>query len=74
MIGFFLLHWTLYNYSAWAQGIVKGTVVRGDDLCPNGELRVSDCHDMVLYALTPLKTVSIFGCSDATIVIGKICR
>ncbi len=53
------------------QGIVKGTVVRGDDLCPGGELRIADCHNVVIYALTPLSNASIFGCSDATIVIGE---
>jgi len=52
-------------------GIVKSTVVKGEDMCPNGELRVSDCHDMVLYALSPLQMVSVFGCSDATVVIGE---
>eukprot|EP00873_Tetraselmis_striata_P027424 jgi/Tetstr1/447688/TSEL_035046.t1 len=54
------------------QGIVKGTVVRGEDLCPGGELRISDCHDVVIYALTPLKLASIFGCSDTTIVLGPV--
>lgn len=35
-------------------------------------LQVINCHDSVIYILTPLKYATIYGCSDATIVIGAI--
>ena len=50
------------------QGVVKSTVVRGEDEFPSGLLRVSDCHDSVLYALAPLQYASIYCCSDCTVV------
>ncbi len=50
------------------QGVVKSTVVRGEDDFPSGLLRVSDCHDSILYALAPLQYTSITCCSDCTVV------
>lgn len=50
------------------QGVVKSTVVRGEEEFPSGLLRVSDCHDSVLYALAPLQFASIYCCSDCTVV------
>ncbi len=37
------------------QGVCKSTVVRGEGGFPGGTLRVSDCHDTVVYALAPLQ-------------------
>ena len=51
------------------QGVCKSTVVRGEGGFPGGTLRVSDCHDTVVYALAPLQFASIFACSDCTIVL-----
>jgi hypothetical protein len=56
------------------QGVCKSTVVRGEDGFPSGTLRVSDCHDTVVYALAPLQFASIFACSDCTIVLGAVGR
>ena len=50
------------------QGLVKSTVARGEDEFPSGLLRVSDCHDSVVYALAPLQFASIYCCSDCTVV------
>ncbi len=50
------------------QGVVKSTVARGEDDFPSGLLRVSDCHDSVVYALAPLQFASIYCCSDCTVV------
>lgn len=36
-------------------GVHKGTVVRGECDFPGGWLRVSDCHEAVIYLLAPLK-------------------
>lgn len=49
------------------QGVCKSTVVRGEDDFPIGVLRVSDCHDTVVYALAPLQYVKIAACSDCQV-------
>ena len=39
-------------------------------------LQVINCHDSAIYILEPLKYATVYGCSDATIVlgaIGKVC-
>ncbi len=50
------------------QGVVKSTVVRGEDDFPDGLLRITDCHDCVVYALAPLQYATVAGCSDCTVV------
>ena len=42
-------------------------MVRGEDHFPSGVLRVSDCHDTVVYALAPLQYAKIAACSDCTV-------
>jgi len=37
------------------QGVCKSTVVRGEDDFPSGSLRVTDCHDTIIYALAHLQ-------------------
>ena len=49
------------------QGVCKSTVVRGEDQFSAGVLRVSDCHDTVVYALAPLRYAKIAACSDCTV-------
>ena len=49
------------------QGVCKSTVVRGEDQFAGGVLRVSDCHDTVVYALAPLRYAKIAACSDCTV-------
>ena len=56
------------------QGVVKSTVVRGEDDFPAGVLRVLDCHDCVVYALAPLQYAQILGCSNTTLVVGAASR
>ena len=52
------------------QGVCKSTVVRGEDDFPVGVLRVTDCHDTVVYALAPLQYVKIAACSDCQVIPG----
>lgn len=35
-------------------------------------VQVLNCHDCVIYVLAPLKYATIYGCSDATIVLGAV--
>ncbi|KAK8990060.1 hypothetical protein V6N11_008577 [Hibiscus sabdariffa] len=34
--------------------------------------RVINCHDSVIYILAPLRFATVYGCSDATIVLGAV--
>lgn len=54
------------------QGVCKSTVVRGEDDFDNGVLRVTDCHDSIVYALAPLQYASVTCCSDCTVVLGAV--
>lgn len=53
-------------------GVHRGTVVRGEGELPTGEVRITDCHDSVVYVLAPLQSALLSGCSDCTIVLGAV--
>lgn len=53
-------------------GVHRGTVVRGEGELPTGEVRITDCHDSVVYILAPLQSALLSGCSDCTIVLGAV--
>ena len=36
-------------------GVYRGTVVRGESDLPHGDVRVTDCHEAVIYLLAPLQ-------------------
>ena len=56
------------------QGVCKSTIAKGEDNFPDGVLRITDCHDSVIYALAPLQYASITCCSDCTVVVGAVGR
>ncbi|KAF3640921.1 Rhodanese/Cell cycle control phosphatase superfamily protein [Capsicum annuum] len=37
-----------------------------------GSDKVINCHESVIYVLAPLKYATVYGCSDATIVLGAV--
>lgn len=53
-------------------GVHRGTVVRGEGELPTGEVRITDCHDSVVYILAPLQSALLSGCSDCTVVLGAV--
>ncbi|KAG2454002.1 hypothetical protein HYH02_001045 [Chlamydomonas schloesseri] len=55
-------------------GVYRGTVVRGESDLPHGDVRVTDCHEAVIYLLAPLQAAFISACSDCTIVVGAVGR
>ncbi|KXZ53345.1 hypothetical protein GPECTOR_7g1240 [Gonium pectorale] len=55
-------------------GVYRGTVVRGEGDLPGGEVRISDCHEAVIYILAPLQAALVSGCSDCTVVLGAVGR
>ncbi|KAF8401765.1 hypothetical protein HHK36_012711 [Tetracentron sinense] len=57
---------------SFIEGISKTSFVKqGSDL-KGSSVKVLNCHDSVIYILAPLRYATVYGCSDATIVLGAI--
>ncbi|XP_057538355.1 uncharacterized protein LOC130815861 [Amaranthus tricolor] len=53
------------------EGISKSSYVK-QAAEVGSSLKVLNCHDSVIYVLAPLRYATIYGCSDATIVLGAV--
>ncbi|KAJ6425885.1 hypothetical protein OIU84_026460 [Salix udensis] len=59
--------------SCFIEGISKSSFVKQAlDLKGSSSVKVLNCHDSILYILAPLRYATIYGCSDATIVLGAV--
>lgn len=54
------------------EGISKSSYVKQAAEVKGSSLKVLNCHDSVIYVLAPLRYATIYGCSDATIVLGAV--
>lgn len=54
------------------EGISKSSFVKQAAEVKGSSLKVLNCHDSVIYILAPLRYATIYGCSDATIVLGAV--
>uniref|UniRef100_A0A803LFW4 TBCC domain-containing protein 1 n=1 Tax=Chenopodium quinoa TaxID=63459 RepID=A0A803LFW4_CHEQI len=54
------------------EGISKSSYVKQAADVKGSSLKVLNCHDSVIYILAPLRYATIYGCSDATIVLGAV--
>ncbi|XP_039013502.1 TBCC domain-containing protein 1-like [Hibiscus syriacus] len=54
------------------EGISKSSYVKQASNLNNSSVKVINCHDSVVYVLAPLRYATIYGCSDATIVLGAV--
>uniref|UniRef100_A0A7N1A642 TBCC domain-containing protein 1 n=1 Tax=Kalanchoe fedtschenkoi TaxID=63787 RepID=A0A7N1A642_KALFE len=54
------------------EGISKSSYVKHASDMKGESVKVINCHDSVIYILAPLKYATIYGCSDATIVLGAV--
>ncbi|KAF5200789.1 Tbcc domain-containing protein [Thalictrum thalictroides] len=57
---------------AFVEGVSKTSVVNKASDLKSCSIKISNCHDSVIYILAPLKYAAIHGCSDTTIVLGAI--
>ncbi|PKA51332.1 hypothetical protein AXF42_Ash002695 [Apostasia shenzhenica] len=56
------------------EGIYKASVVKqASDIIEN-PVKVLNCHDSVIYILAPACYATVYGCSDATIVVGAVAK
>lgn len=56
----------------FVDGVMKASVLKRENDIKGESVKVSHCHDSVVYILAPLKYVSVFGCSDSIIVLGAV--
>ncbi|OVA06660.1 CARP motif [Macleaya cordata] len=59
---------------SFVEGISKTSVVKQPSDLKGSSIKVLNCHDSVIYILAPLRYATVYGCSDATIVLGAISK
>lgn len=57
---------------SYIEGISKSSYVRQANDLKGSSVKVVNCHESVIYILAPLKYATVYGCSDATIVLGAV--
>ncbi|KAL5207041.1 hypothetical protein ABZP36_031476 [Zizania latifolia] len=63
---------TYYRNTTFVEGFSKTSVVKHASDVKGHSLKVLNCHDSVIYIFAPLKYATVYGCSDATVVLGAI--
>ncbi|KAK6941899.1 Tubulin binding cofactor C-like domain [Dillenia turbinata] len=58
--------------SSFIEGISKSSYVKQASDIKGSSVKVLNCHESVIYILAPLRYATIYGCSDATIVLGAV--
>ncbi|XP_050227770.1 uncharacterized protein LOC126677267 [Mercurialis annua] len=58
--------------SSFIEGISKSSYVKHAADLKGSSVKVLNCHDSAIYVLAPLRHATIYGCSDATIVLGAV--
>ncbi|XP_039000257.1 TBCC domain-containing protein 1-like [Hibiscus syriacus] len=54
------------------EGVSKSSYVKPASDLKHSSVKVINCYDSVIYILAPLRYATIYGCSDATIVLGAV--
>ncbi|XP_027068061.1 uncharacterized protein [Coffea arabica] len=57
---------------SFIEGISKSSYVKHASDLKGTSLKVINCHESVIYILAPLRYATVYGCSDATIVLGAV--
>ncbi|KAL6604503.1 hypothetical protein ACP70R_042930 [Stipagrostis hirtigluma subsp. patula] len=61
-----------YRNTTFVEGFSKTSVVKNATDIKGHSVKVLNCHDSVIYVLAPLKYATVYGCSDATVVLGAV--
>ncbi|KAI3992209.1 hypothetical protein MKX01_021617 [Papaver californicum] len=56
----------------FVEAVSKTSVVKQPSDLKGSSIKVLNCHDSVIYILAPLQYATVYGCSDATVVLGAI--
>ncbi|KAH6794644.1 Tubulin binding cofactor C domain-containing protein [Perilla frutescens var. hirtella] len=57
---------------SFIEGVSKSSCVKHASDLKGTSVKVVNCHESVIYILAPLRYATVYGCSDATIVIGAV--
>ncbi|KAL8467454.1 hypothetical protein ACS0TY_030914 [Phlomoides rotata] len=57
---------------SFIEGVSKSSYVKQASDLRSTSVKVVNCHESVIYILAPLRYATVYGCSDATIVIGAV--
>ncbi|KAJ8756315.1 hypothetical protein K2173_025127 [Erythroxylum novogranatense] len=58
--------------SSFIEGISKASCLKQASELRGSSVKVLNCHDSVIYVLAPLRYATVYGCSEATIVLGAV--
>jgi TBCC domain-containing protein 1 len=61
-----------YRNQTFVEGFSKASVVKHLGDIKGHSVKVLNCHDSMIYILAPVSYATVYGCSDATIVLGAI--
>ncbi|KAE9455937.1 hypothetical protein C3L33_12163, partial [Rhododendron williamsianum] len=64
--------WLLQNITSALEHISERFSAKENGPPSASDQDVGNCHDSVIYILAPLRYATIYGCSDATIVLGAV--
>lgn len=56
----------------FVDGVTRASVVKREADIKGGSVKVTQCHDSVVYVLGPMKYASVYGCSDSIVVLGAV--
>lgn len=56
----------------FVDGVARSCILKEERDIDGGSVKVTNCHDSVVYILAPLKYASIYGCSDSIIILGAV--
>ncbi|MBA0676711.1 hypothetical protein Goari_018176 [Gossypium aridum] len=56
----------------FVEGVSKSSYVKQASDLKSSSVKVINCHDSTIYILAPLRYAIVYGCSDATIVLGAV--
>ncbi|KAJ1409900.1 Tubulin binding cofactor C-like domain [Sesbania bispinosa] len=57
---------------SFIEGISKSSYVKHVSDIKGSSVKVLNCHESTIYVLAPLRYATVYGCSDATIVLGAV--
>ncbi|KAL1815235.1 hypothetical protein DCAR_0519483 [Daucus carota subsp. sativus] len=57
---------------SFIEGISKSSCMKQASDLKGSSIKVVNCHESVIYILAPLRYAAVYGCSDATIVLGAV--
>ncbi|KAE9615852.1 putative C-CAP/cofactor C-like domain-containing protein [Lupinus albus] len=58
--------------TSFVEGISKSSYIKHASDIKSSSIKVLNCQDSAIYILAPLRYATVYGCSDATIVLGAV--